>query len=184
MLDQIYKINADLDRLVLHQIFLNSIKPSRQTRTIKSYIRVREHAIKLHEVFREKFDADHLYACSTDHNVCLLLRGVSADKKSRSSGTVRFNMLFAFDSWHEIVFESVGGQEEIQHDKTTDRSGTDNCDGISVVDEQRSSFAALISLFVRKPLSDPNLGAIGQALRDTTAGAFFVLFYSYCMHSD
>jgi hypothetical protein len=82
-------------------------------------------------------------------------------------------MLFAFNSWHEIVFELVGGQEETQHDKITDR-GTDNCNDISAVDEQRSSFAALASVFKRKPLSDPNLGTIKQALRDTTAGALAV----------
>ncbi|KAF8243834.1 hypothetical protein K440DRAFT_636776 [Wilcoxina mikolae CBS 423.85] len=51
---------------------------------------------------------------------------------------------------------------------------TNNGNGIPEVDERRNAFSALISLFKRTSRPDPDLRAMEQALRDTTAAALAV----------
>ncbi|KAF8535632.1 hypothetical protein BDD12DRAFT_892256 [Trichophaea hybrida] len=67
-------------------------------------------------------------------------------------------MLFTFDSQHEIEFESVGRQDDTQHDKMTKWDVTDIGSGIP---EGTSRL-------------DPGLEAMRQAFRDTTAVALTV----------
>jgi hypothetical protein len=106
-LDHIYKINADLHRLlIIHSDHV--VEPLQPTvmKTTKTYARIRKHAIKLHDVFQEKFHTEH--GCpDIPHNVDLPLQRVSADEKGHDSEAVKLRVLFSLDIWNEIEFELV-----------------------------------------------------------------------------
>ncbi|KAF8244555.1 hypothetical protein K440DRAFT_666046 [Wilcoxina mikolae CBS 423.85] len=107
-------------------------------------------------------------------NADLALQKVSADKTDQ---TVRFRVLFSFDKWHEIDFESIKHQQT-PSDQTINNEPVDGGNGkrekAEVEHERVFNSLPVASLFKKKLPTTPGPGGIEHSLRDTTEGALAV----------
>jgi len=117
---EISRINIRLERLVL-QLPPSIRRLSRQDAIAKNYLRIRDHAINLHSIFHDRFQATRLCGCLAPHNANLQLARIPADVIGKLR-VVRFNVLFLLDTkiqsisvpwaWREMEFEPI---EAISH---------------------------------------------------------------------
>jgi hypothetical protein len=150
------------------------MRSSRPNSATKTHIRIRNHAIKLYEVFCKDFNAGPpTCQCAAPHNVDLPLQRVSVGKEDHPEGSVKFTVLFSFEKWHEIDFESVDCQEEAH--ETAPNSSSLSDDESETDSNSRSTFSTLFSKFRGKSQTPPTiLEAMERTCGDTTLYALAV----------
>lgn len=120
----IAKINGDLAMLTGQSKSANS--PLTITAPAKHYQRIRNHAINLYAVLKEKLQAEPACACTAPHNANLRLevRNATTTQKDRGQNTnLRFHIILSFETdpaaemslpwnWKEMGLEPLDSQKE------------------------------------------------------------------------
>lgn len=124
LLQNINKINSDLATLTGQSKSANS--PRQLTAPAKHYTRIRNHAITLFGVLKERLQAASTCACTQPHDAALRLevRNATAVQKGRSQDTgLRFHVILSSESnpsavnsppcnWREMGLEPMGNEKE------------------------------------------------------------------------
>lgn len=139
-LNQISKINSDLQSLTgqtnASDITFPNTATAQATTSVKNYKRVRDHAMSLHRVLKEKLQPIVPFCqCSTLHNANLQLEIRNAalrQKGFKQNTSIRFHVVISFEraattgtpllrSWRDLELEPVGSvpQEDEMLSKTS-----------------------------------------------------------------
>lgn len=122
LLQKIAKINSDLATLTGQSTSANS--PRQLTAPAKHYTRIRNHAINLFGVLKERLQAVSACACTLPHNATLRLEVRNATQKNRGQcAKLRFHVVLSFENdpaaakslpcnWREMGLEPIDSEKE------------------------------------------------------------------------
>lgn len=120
LLQNIAKINSDLATLTGQSKSANI--PRQKTAPAKHYQRIRNHAINLFGVLKERLQAASACACTLPHNATLRLevRNATSPQRGRSQDMgLRFHVVLSFENdtaetcnWREMGLEPLDSDKE------------------------------------------------------------------------
>lgn len=121
LLQNITKINYNLATLTGQSKSANSSR--QRTTTAKHYTRIRDHAINLFGVLKERLQAASTCACTLPHNATLRLEVRNAQKNHGQYTKLRFHVVLSLENdpaaakslpcnWREMRLEPIDSEKE------------------------------------------------------------------------